>query len=92
MKKAILLLAFPLALTACGGGGPEGDAQKMCDLMTEWKTAKEAGKNDEAQAIEEKGEKIEDEMKEKYKDDEAGGKTFETIVEECEDKMRSEEK
>ncbi len=88
MKKMILLLAFPLVLTACGGGGPEDDAQKMCDLMTEWKTAKNAGKDDEAQKIEEKGEAMEDEMKEKYKDDKAGAEAFEKKMRECKEGMR----
>lgn len=92
MKKTILLLAFPLALTACGGGGPEDDAQKMCDMMKEYGELKKAGNDEEANKIEEKGEKLEDEMKEKYKDDEASGKTYKTIVDECEDKMRSEAK
>ncbi|HLP12722.1 MAG TPA: hypothetical protein VK177_12370 [Flavobacteriales bacterium] len=89
MKKSILLLAFPLALMACGGGsGPEADADKMCKLMKDWKAAKDAGKADEAEKIEEEGEKLEDELEERYKNDEEGKKKVKEKIEACEDELK----
>jgi hypothetical protein len=86
MKKTILLLAFPLALTACGGGGPEDDAQKMCDMMKDWKTAKDAGNDEEADKIRKEGRAFGEEIEKKYKDDKAAMETLDKTIEECEDK------
>lgn len=86
MKKAILLLAFPLALTACGGGGPEDDAQEICDMMKEFGEAQKAGDEAKMEEIETKGKARQKELKEKYKDDEKGWETLDKTVEECEEK------
>jgi len=86
MKKLMLLLSFPLAMISCGKGGPEADAEKMCDMMKDWKTAKDAGKDDEADKIREEGRKFGEELETKYKDDKKAMETLEKTIEECEDK------
>jgi hypothetical protein len=83
MKKTILLLAFPLAMTACGGGGPEGDAQQICDMMKSWKEAKDANNTSEMERIEKEGKAKGEELGKKYKGEDHD--KYEKKVEECED-------
>lgn len=87
MKKTILLLAFPLALAACGKKGPEADAEALCNKMKEWKKAKDEGKTEEADKIMAEGRKMGDELKEKYKDDEKGMKVMDEKMDACEDEV-----
>ncbi|HLP12723.1 MAG TPA: hypothetical protein VK177_12375 [Flavobacteriales bacterium] len=83
MKKSILILAFPLALVACGGGGPEGDAQVICDMMKDWKAAKDAGNNEEMERIEKEGKAKGEEFEKKYEGEEK--EKFKNKVDGCED-------
>jgi hypothetical protein len=83
MKKIILALAIPLAIVACGGGGPQGDAEKMCSLMKEYKAAIESKNEAEKKRIDAEGEKMEDELQEKYKNDTEGKKKFTEKLNEC---------
>ena len=86
MKKLLFVIALPLVAISCGKGGPEGDAEKMCDMMKSWKEAKDAGKDDEADKIRSEGKKFDDELEEKYKADEKGKETMKKLVDECKDK------
>ena len=83
-KKTILLLALPLAMVACGKSGPEADAEQICDMMKEWKEAKDAGKTDEMERIEKEGKAKGEELGKKYEGEEK--EKYEKKIEECEDK------
>lgn len=85
MKKMILCLSVAISagLASCGGGGPEADAQKMCDLMSKAKELKEAGKMDEIMKLMEEVQTLGKEMEDKYKDDAEAKKTIEAKVKEC---------
>ena len=86
MKKLLFVIALPLVAISCGKGGPEGDAEKMCDMMKSWKEAKDAGKDDEADKIRSEGRDFGKELKTKYKDDKAAMEKMEKTIEDCEDK------
>jgi len=85
MKKTILCLSVAVCtvLASCGGGGPEADAQKMCDLMSKAKELKDAGKMDEIMKLMQDVEKLGKEMEDKYKDDADAKKKIEEKVKEC---------
>ena len=85
MKKMILSLSVAVCtvLASCGGGGPEADAQKMCDLMSKAKEMKESGKMDEIMKLMEDVKKLGEEMESKYKDDKDAQKVIEEKVKEC---------
>ena len=83
MKKAILLLTISLALIACGGGGPKDDAARMCDLRKQLEAADRADDEAEIKRIDIEGEKLEDEFKEKYKNDKAGEEEFRKELMNC---------
>lgn len=83
MKKAILLLAFPLAIIACGKVGPEADGEKKCNLVKDWKVAYDEGDIDKAQKIREDCTNFDNELAEKYKDDPKALETIAKIMEDC---------
>lgn len=91
MKKLILLLSFPLAIISCGKGGPEGDAEKLCNMMKDYIAAKEAGNTEEADKLKKEGRAFGEEIEDKYKDDKKGWEVIETTVDECEKKYLKED-
>lgn len=88
MRKLILSFSILLSLTfvtSCGGGGVKGDAKKMASLMCEMiELQKDPDKNKEKlEEIAKKGEKLQKEMEEKYKDkkdDEAMKKEMQEVL------------
>jgi len=85
MKKTILCLSVAICtvLASCGGGGPEADAQKMCDMMKKAKELKDSNNQEEIMKLMTDLEKLGKEMEDKYKDNEEAKKKIEEKVKEC---------
>jgi len=85
MKKTILSLSVAICtvLASCGGGGPEADAQKMCDIIKKAKELKDSNNQEEIMKLMGDMEKLGKDMEEKYKDNEEAKKTIEEKVKEC---------
>lgn len=84
MKKLLLPVAFAVfALTSCGGGDVDADAQKMCDLTKKSMDAAKAGNAEEAQKLSDELKKFGEEIQEKYKSDADAQVTIAKKVMEC---------
>lgn len=81
MKK--LLIPFCILLASCGGGSQSAEdiAQEWCALNKKVHEAKDDAEKDQAR---EAREKFEEEMEEKYKNDEAFMNKVEEATEACE--------
>lgn len=82
MKQIIVVTVLTVLLAACGRS-PKADGEKRCELRKAFDAAVKAGNRDEAARIEIEGQKFEDELKNKYKDDSEGAKALNEASSAC---------
>jgi hypothetical protein len=83
MKKTLLFISLPVIMSACGGGGPKEDAERMCTLRSELKAAFDTKNTEAIKSINERGFALEKEIQEKYKDDKEGKQKYEMELMGC---------
>lgn len=69
--------------TSCSSGGPEADAQRMCDLVKKGEELKAAGKTDELLKVMDEAKKLGQEFESRYKEDQEAQNLIEQKVKGC---------
>lgn len=91
MNWKLLLLFVGLAAFVSCGGGPKGDAEKLCDCGKEIiQLLNDKAPEADIQAKSDECDKMYDEFKDKYKDDKDKKKEFKDALDACSDELESE--